>query len=225
MKTLTYLFLALVLSACSQPAETGKQKNEAIFLLIENGGSVETKDRGEALNTALHLLQQLTTLSRKRATRNTPIYILFSAEPNDIKWSGTAQQLKEQAGEIKDLITFKSSFSDLLMVFEQIETTVHLTGPDSIHLYWIGPTVHVPFQFTDKPIEVEVPQAIPENLALSRLSHLITTLKIMRVHPDQDQMLQAYLASLGILKRARAGEIDFSLLGKAQTKAHLKTLL
>jgi len=124
-----------------------------------------------------------------------------------------------------NLIIFKPTFSDLVMAFDQIETTVNLTQPDSIRLYWIGSTVHVPFQNGNDPIDVEVPQEVPSELALANLASKLTTLKIMRVHPDQDKVLQAYLGSLGILKRARNGDIDFELLGEAQTKSRLNTLL
>ena len=111
------------------------------------------------------------------------------------------------------------------MAFDQIETTVNLTQPDSIRLYWIGSTVHVPFQQGNDPIDVEVPQEVPSELALANFANKLTTLKIMRVHPDQDKVLQAYLGSLGILKRARSGELNFELLGDAQTKSRLNTLL
>jgi len=226
MKLLTAIVFVFTLVACgeqSPPAQA--QKIESIFVLVENGGTIVKEDQGEALNTALNLFQQLTTLGRRRATRNTQIHIVLSAVPNRIAWSGTPDQLMAQAEDVKNLITFKRSFSDLVMAFEQIETTVNLTQPDSIRLYWIGTTIHVPFQTTDEPIEVEVPQEVPSDLALSRLSSRLSALKIMRVHPDQDQILQAYLASLGILERARKGELDFSLLGEAQTRSRLKTLL
>jgi len=226
MKILTTIVFVFALVACgeqSPPAQA--QKTESIFVLVENGGTIMEEDQGEALNTALNLFQQLTTLGRRRATKNVKIHIVLSAVPNRITWSGTPGQLLAQAEDVKNLITFKRSFSDLVMAFEQIETTVNLTQPDTIRLYWIGTTIHVPFQTTDKKIEVEVPQEVPSNLALSRLSARLSSLKIMRVHPDQDKILQAYLASLGILERARKGELDFSLLGVAQTKSRLKTLL
>jgi hypothetical protein len=226
MKKLQLLVMALVLSACGGQAPAPQaQKTEGIFVLIENGGTIAEGDQAETMNTILHLFQQLTTLSRRKATAKNKIHIVLSALPNRISWSGTAKQLMEQAEDVKNLITFKPSFSDLVMAFEQIETTVNLTQPDTIRLYWVGTTIHVPFQSTNDPVEVEVPQEVPNNLALSRLSSRLTTLKIMRVHPDQDQILQAYLASLGILKRARSGELDFFLLGDAQTKSRLKTLL
>lgn len=227
MKTIIILILAFALAGCSEQISPAHQppKSESIFVLVENGGTIMKEDQGEALNTTLHLLQQLTSLNRRRATKNSQIHIILSAAPNRVAWSGTPDQLLEQAEDVKNLIIFKRSFSDLVMAFEQIETTVNLSQPDAIRLYWVGTTIHVPFQASDELIEVEVPQEVPSNLALSRLSSRLITLKIMRVHPDQDQILQAYLASLGILERARKGEVDFLLLGEAQTKSRLKTLL
>ena len=227
MRYLSMIFLCIVLFSCGDhPAtEIKPHNNEAIFVLIENSGTIADGEQEDALNTSLHLLQQLTKLSRRKTTRDVQVHILFSALPNRIAWSGTPRQLLEQAGHIKSLITFKKSFSDLVMAFEQINTTIHLTQPDSIRLYWVGSTIHVPFEKTDGDIHVKVPQEVPANLALSKFASRLKTLKIMRVHPDQDQMLQDYLASIGILTSAKSGEIDFALLGHAQTKSQIKDLL
>lgn len=70
-----------------------------------------------------------------------------------------------------------------------------------------------------------MPQPIPSDLALPAFADKLSTLKIFRVHPDQDRILQAYLASHGLLKRSRNGTLDFALLGAAQTKANLLDLL
>ncbi|MGH1404337.1 MAG: hypothetical protein ACRBDL_08835 [Alphaproteobacteria bacterium] len=228
MRTLIIALLSVSLMACGggeAPAPKAPKKTESIFVLVENGGTISEVDQPEALNTTINLFHQLTTLSRYRATRDTQIHIVLSAMPNRIAWSGTASQLSAQAADVKELLVFKNTFSDLVMAFEQIETTVKLNQPDTIRLYWIGSTIHVPFQSSEKPVEVEVPQEIPDNLALASIADKLNTLKFMRVHADQDQVLQAYLASLGILKRARQGDIDFALLGEAQTKSRLNSLL
>lgn len=227
MKALLLAMSILLLSACGDNSQTQpvQQPTEEIFVLIENGGTIEEKDQEAALNTSLNLLQQLTNLSRRKATKNINIHIILSALPNRISWSGTAEQLLAQAEDVKNLIVFKPSFSDLVMAFDQIETTINLTQPDLIRLYWIGTTIHVPFQETNDSVEVVVPQEVPADLALPNFAGKLKTLKIMRVHPDQDAILQAYLGSLGILKRARSGDIDFVLLGDAQTKSHLNSLL
>lgn len=226
MKYFSIIFLSLFLFSCNEHhAADVPQENEAIFVLIENGGTIAPDEQEEALDVTFHVLQQLTKLGRKKATKNDQIHILLSALPNRIAWSGTPHQLLEQAGEIKELLTFNPSFSDLVMAFEQIETTINLTQPDSIRLYWIGSTIHVPFQESGNTIEVRVPQEVPANLALGKFASRLSTLKIMRVHPDQDQMLQTYLASIGILRRAKSGDLDFALLGDAQTRSRIKDLL
>lgn len=226
MKYFPIIFLCIFICSCNEHHSVNvTQKNEAIFVLIENGGTIAPGEQEEAVSISLNLLQQLTKLGRRKATKNNQIHILLSALPNRIAWSGSPRQLLEQAGEIKALLTFNQSFSDLVMAFEQIETTINLTQPDSIRLYWIGSTIHVPFQESSNTIEVKVPQEVPAHLALGKFASRLSRLKIMRVHPDQDQMLQAYLASIGILRRAKSGDLDFALLGDAQTRSRIKDLL
>lgn len=226
MKILTFMFIALFISACGDSlAPTKKPPVQSVFVLFENGGTIAAPDQDDALNTMLHLLQQLSEMERRKATRNTQINIILGALPNRIAWSGTPMQLMEQAEEIKSLLVFKQSFNDLVMAFDQIQTTINLTQPDDIRLYWIGSTVHVPFQNTGAPISVQVPQAIPNNLALSGFVKDLSALKVYRVHEDQDQILLTYFATLGVLKASREGTLDFSLLGAAQTKSSLSDLL
>ncbi len=227
MKHFSIIILCLFLFSCSDHSsnESKTQSNEAIFVLIENGGTIAPEEQDDAMSTALHLLQQLTKLSKRKATRDSQVHILFSALPNRIAWSGSARQLLEQAQNIISLISFKQSFSDLVMAFEQIETTINLTQPDSVRLYWIGSTINVPFQENEGDIEIHVPQVVPANLALGKFADRLTTLKIMRVHPDQDQMLLNYLASISILSRAKSSDLDFALLGHAQTRSKINDLL
>ena len=223
---LLILLLTATLAACSQDqAPLTPPLSEDTIVLIETGGTIDEAHYDEALNASLNLLQQLTTFSRRKATRNTQIHIVLSSLPNRIAWSGTAEQLSAQAAQVKELIKFKKSFSDLVMAFDQINTTINLTQPDRVRLYWIGTTINVPFQETNAPINVEVPQEVPTNLALAKFADRLSVLKIYRVHADQDQIFQAYLGSLGILARAKRGEIDFTLMGDAQTKSHLNSLL
>ena len=78
MKRLIALILCIFFFACNdRPTTVGEPKNtEAIFILIENGGTVTTDEQEEALNTTLHLLQQLTKLARRKATQDTQVHIL-----------------------------------------------------------------------------------------------------------------------------------------------------
>ncbi|MEW8693318.1 MAG: hypothetical protein AB2535_19965 [Candidatus Thiodiazotropha endolucinida] len=226
MKFLKILPVCLFLVACGKhPPAPQERLPESIFVLIENGGTVAENERDEAMETALQLLQQLTSLDRRKATRKAQVHIVLSASPNRIAWSGTPGQLLEQAQEVKKLIVYKPTFSDLVMAFEQIETTINLSQARVVRLYWIGSTVHVPFQKADSEIEVQVPQIVPNNLALRNFADRLSVFKIMRVHPDQDRVLQTYLISIDVMQRARSGALDFSLLGVAQTRSRLKMLL
>lgn len=83
MKRLIALILCTFLFACNdRPATvTEPQSNEAIFLLIENGGTAAQEEQDEAFNTFLHLLQQLTKLAKRKATRDTQVHILLSSLP------------------------------------------------------------------------------------------------------------------------------------------------
>lgn len=228
MKYLAILLLIIILTSCSEqaPPPASNQNKEAIFILIENGGTIPPEEQQDALNVTFHLLQQITKLKRRKATKETQVHILLSALPNRIAWSGTPRQLLEQVQFIKDLITFKQSFSDLVMAFDQIETTINLTQPEKVRLYWVGSTIHVPFQLSDRSeISVKVPQQVPANLALANFADRLSVLKIMRVHPDQDHILQVYLASIGILSKAKSGILDFALMGDAQTRSKIDNLL
>ena len=211
-------------------SETGSatpppKPTEAIFVLFENGGTVAMEEQQDAHDTMMHLLHQITKLDRRKATRDVQVYIVLSALPNRIAWSGTPKQMLEQKEDVEALLTFSKSFSDLVMAFEQIKTTSELMGVDRIKLYWLGPTVHVPFQNASNEIVVKVPQVVPPELALSAIAPKLETLKIYRVHPDQDPMLNSYLMTLGILKRAREGTLRFGLYGAAQTNSNLFRLL
>ncbi len=227
MKHISILIFCAFLYACSNtPSANTPQTNEAIFIIFENGGTVAENEQEDSMNVILNLLHQLSKLGRRHATRNTQVYIILSALPNRVSWSGTPNQLIEQCVDIKNLLVFKPSFSDLVVAFDQIETTIKLTQPDNVKLYWIGSCVNVPFRSIDSktPITVRVPQEIP-NLALANFVDRLHTLRVYQCHPDQEEMMRAYLEPLGILKRAKAGDIDFALLGAAQTKSKINDLL
>ena len=82
MKLFSIIILSIVLVACGKQAPTPQsQSSESIFVLFENGGTVAQSEQGEALNTALNLLQQITSLDRRKATRNTQVHIILSALP------------------------------------------------------------------------------------------------------------------------------------------------
>jgi len=229
MKHLFLILLScLFLVACSDPAQEARapvQKPEAIFVIIENGGTIAESEQTHATNTALHLLQQITALARRKATRDAQVHLILTATPNRLAWSGTPAQLLEQAQHLKEMIRFNPSFSDLVMAFEQVETTINLSDANKVRLYVIGPFIHVPFQNNDAPIDIHLPQAVPPALALPNILDQISVLKFMNVHDDQDMELLGYLRSIGVMGRAKQGALEFSLKGTAQTKAALHDLL
>ena len=103
MKILTAILLVFGLVACGEQTPPAQApKTESIFVLVENGGTIMKEDQGEALNTALNLFQQLTTLGRRRATKNTQIHIVLSALPNRIAWSGTRRSAIGAGGRCKE---------------------------------------------------------------------------------------------------------------------------
>lgn len=225
---LIQLFSILValnlLTACGKfsSSDDAPKAQPAVFVLVENGGSISQDEQAHAIGTTLNLLQQLAHLRKRKATSSTQIYLLLSSKPNSIAWSGTAIQLLQQAKQVKDLLVFKPSFSDLEMSMLKIDTTIRLARIDNVKFYWVGSAINVPFQDTDGPLNVVVPQALPDDLALKNFADKLVTLKMYNVHPDQDAMVQLYLEKHDIL---RNGFVDFALKGKAQTKASLKKLL
>ncbi len=200
-------------------------KTKSVFVLFENGGSVPAEEHADALDTMLHLLQQLSELGKRKATRETQINLITTALPNRIAWSGNARQLMEQAESIKAILEFKQSFSDIGMAFETINTTINIQRPDSVQLYTIGPFIDVPFQKTSEAIDVQVPQPIRSDLALPDFLDRLSILKFYRVHPDQIPMLNSYLAMQGVQSRAAKGDLEFVLLGAAQTRSNLTNML
>ena len=155
-KFIIIIFTILTIAGCGQAQSTKERaEDNAIFLLFENGGTVPEEQQLDAQETAFHILARASDWRKRRATREAQIYIITSARPNKISWSGTPLQVIEHQEEIMDVLSFRPSFSDLVLAMEQIETTINLNQPDTVRLYWIGPTVHVPFQNSEEPIEVE----------------------------------------------------------------------
>ncbi|PJB70253.1 MAG: hypothetical protein CO093_08560 [Alphaproteobacteria bacterium CG_4_9_14_3_um_filter_47_13] len=209
--------------ACAH-AKKGNEAKQTIFVLIENGGTVE--DTEAAAETAKHLLGQLTQLKNRRATRDAQIVIILSAMPNRVTWSGTPEQLLQQGQAVLDLIQFKPTFSDLVLAFQQIDTTLRLSQSDDHRLYWIGPAIHVPFSSkSDEAIKVQVPQDVPKELNLVELANMCSTFKIYNIHADQDEIYLNYLTKTGVMDAVAQGILDFAIMDAAQTTAHLDDLL
>lgn len=218
------LFATVLMLACAPMAGHAADNDKtAIFVLIENGGA--TTDTDAAMTTVRHLLNQLTDLQRRRATRDATISIVLSAMPNRITWSGTPKQLAQQGQQVLEKITFQPNFSDLVLSFEQIDTTLRLSQPDAVHLYWVGPGIHVPFQETDEEIQIKVPQALPAELKFGEMAGQFSVLKLYNINEDQDLIFLNYLMEHDVMERKAKGDIDFNLMDAAQTAASLEHLL
>jgi len=229
MKYFLILMLLATLTACSPEPEkkAEEERPEAIYVLVENGGSVQPSEQEAATTAVYHLLQQLMELDQRRATRHVIIHIVLSALPNRISFTGKPAQLRENVARLKSLITFKEqSFSDLVMAYKSIKTSIALSQPSAVSIYHIGSVINIPYS-QESEISVKVPQAIPDDLALPEIMEMaaVKTLKFYRVHPDQTTMLQEYLQMQGILQRSMDGTLDFALMGAAQTTSRLTDLL
>ncbi len=225
--TLAFAIIIAVVVLNHYPEKSSVQKISqppSIYTLIENGGTVPEEEQEEALQTVYSLLQQLISLERRKSTKNTQINIILTSQPNRIAWSGSPKKLREEAELVKKLVAFKPTFSDLVMAFKQIETTINLSNSSKISLYWIGPVIHVPFQRTDDEVKVTVPQPVPKELALPYFSEKLSVLKIYGVHPDQDEIVLEYMRSIGVIQRNK-DSLDFTLLGAAQTRGRINDLL
>ena len=50
-------------------------------------------------------------------------------------------------------------------------------------------------------------------------------LRLVNVHPDQDEALLEHLESAGVMDRVATGALDFDLLDPARTRANLGNIL
>lgn len=221
-KITTVLIFAALFTAHPAGASEPDTRLE-IIVLIENGGTVE--DPEAASVTIRHLFDQLSALRRKRAAKHAQISIVLTASPTQITWSGTPAQLLEQAQDVLKRIEFKSTPSDLVLAWEQIDTTLQLAVPSEYRLYWIGPAIHVPFSAAGGEVEIKVPQAVPADMKFADLAEQASVLRMYGVHPDQDTVYLEFLRDHGLIDRARKGALKLSVMGAAQTLSHLNRLL
>lgn len=223
MKRRFFVLIIFVLMTAQTPA-LADNPPETIFVLIENGATVQ--DSQSVTQTTKHLLGQLTQLKRRRATRDARIVIVLSARPNRVAWSGTPGQLLHQAQDVLDLITFRKSPSDLVLAFDQIRTTQALSQSGTFRLYWIGPAIHVPYdRESGKTIRIEVPQPVPEEIALAEVAKQCDTVRIFNIHPDQDSVYLDYFKKTGLMKLVKNKTLAFSIMDTGQTEGHHKDLL
>lgn len=193
------------------------EKQTAIFVLIENGGTITDKDaQSEAIS---FMLGELADLRKRRATRDTQIHLVLSAMPTEVSWSGTPQQLYDQGARVLELVALRETCSDLVLAWEQIALTARITRPDDLRLIAIGPAIHAGFPCDDEGALITLPQPAPVELRLGEMAGKASYLRMLNVHADQDQMIFDHLEAAGVLARVDAGELDFDLMGAARTRA------
>jgi len=206
-------------AGCMLVAATAAQADpqSAVFLVVENGGVVT--DREAAKVTIDFVLGEIVKLRRRRATRDTEIHIVLTANPTEVTWSGTAQQLFEQGQTVMDMIEFKDTCSDLSLAWDQVKLTTRITMPDEYQLIAIGPMIHAGFPCDEGDTTISLPQDVPKDLMLGELASAASVVRLLNVHADQDEVYLDYLRDVGLVERARNGEVDFDLMDAARTRA------
>lgn len=211
------------LLALSASFASAQEPRTHFYLVIENGGVVE--DHDEARQTIEYMLGELVQLRRRRATRDARIQIILTANPTEVTWSGTADDLFEQGRAVLDLIAFRDTCSDLALAWQQVSTTMQITMPDEIRLVVIGPGINAPFPCADGETTISLPQDVPDDFPLGALALEASQLRLLLVHPDQDDVYLDFFRRSGVLLRAQAGELDFDLMDPARTRAALGRIL
>ncbi len=211
------LAVALAFSPVVTKADT------AVYLVIENGGVVT--DREAAMIVTRATLAELVELRRRRETRDAIITIVLTASPTEVAWSGTPDQLIEQAQSVLNLITFRNSCSDLVRAWEQVDLSARISRPDDMILINVGPFVHAGFPCGEGEALITLPQAVPAEVKLGELGNHASLIRLLNVHPDQDEMIVNDLEASGVMERARGGMTDLDLLDPAQTRARIGSLL
>lgn len=199
------------------PSLAEDAKRSAIFLVIENGGVVTDKDA--ASETIRFMLGELVQLRQNRGTRNTQIHIIATANPTEVAWSGSPQQLFEEGEAVLERLAFKDTCSDLMLAWDQVSITAQITMPEEITLLGIGPLIHAGFPCDDEAATIALPQAAPDGLKLGPLALQAKFVRLLNVHADQDEAYLTYLQETGVLAKARAGELDFDLMDGARTRS------
>lgn len=208
---------ALLAFAPINVSDARTNEKTAIFVVIENGGVVT--DREAAKQTINFVLGELVKLRRRRATRDAEIHIVLSANPTEVSWAGTPQQLFDQGQQVMKLIEFRDTCSDLVLAWSQVSVTTRITMPSVIQLIAVGPMIHAGFPCDEGDTTITLPQQVPVELKFGELAGRASLIRLLNVHADQDEIYLDYLRDAGVMDRARAGVIDFDLMDAARTRA------
>lgn len=225
-KTLASLALAglLILQALPSAHAWGEEtESPTFFVVIENGGVV-TDSEGQ-IEAARLTLRELTELRRRRASKHATINIITSANPTEITWSGTPEQLFEQGASVMDALTIRQTCSDLTLAWQEVRNNVRITRPSDLRLIGIGPFIHAGYPCDEGDGLITLPQAVPPEVQLGSLAKDASFLRLLNVHADQDEMVLEHLESAGVMERAKSGELDFDLMDGARTRSNLGNIL
>lgn len=175
---------AVITGLAFQPAlaERPEPPRTAIFVIVENGGTVTNRD--EALETIQYTFGEIIQLRRKREFREAQVYLIFSASPTTVSWAGTPQQLYEQGPAVMELMQFHDSCSDIKLAWEQIGLTAQITMPEDIRLISIGPVINAAFPCDEGETVITLPQPIPPEIPIGTLAMESSQLRMLNVHPD-----------------------------------------
>ncbi|AJE47967.1 hypothetical protein [Celeribacter indicus] len=193
------------------------------FVVIENGGVVT--DPESQMEAARSTLGELTDLRRRRATKHSTIHIITSANPTEITWSGTPEQLYAQGAEVIEAIQVRPTCSDLTLAWQEVRNNVRISRPDDLRLIGIGPFIHAGYPCDDGDGLITLPQAVPVEVQLGSLAMDASFLRLLNVHADQDEMALEHLESAGALDRVTSGALDFDLMDNARTRSNLGNIL
>ncbi|WP_172332131.1 hypothetical protein [Mangrovicoccus sp. HB161399] len=226
VRTLASLALAGLLTLQSAPQANAwgdDEKGPTFFVVFENGGVVTDPD--SQMEAARLTLSELTELRRRRATKHATIHIITSANPTEITWSGTPEQLYEQGASVMDALTIRPTCSDLTLAWQEVRNNVRITRPGDLRLIGIGPFINAGYPCDEGDGLITLPQAVPAEVQLGSLSIDASFLRLLNVHADQDEMVLEHLEGAGAMARVSSGELDFDLMDGARTRSNLGHIL
>lgn len=220
----TVCALAMV-AGLSGAAWADDDPSRHIMMIIENGGVVASEDREDMFQLIYGVLDEATQLRRRRATNDTQVSIILSANPSAVAWTGTVRQLYAQSQEVIGLLTFRDTCSDLELAYEQVRLSAQVSRPDVLEVVHIGPFIHAGFPCTGEDARITLPQAVPQTIALSVIAQQSDAIRFIGVHADQDEPLLRYLEATGVMDRIENGELNFDLLDAARARSRMGHIL
>lgn len=219
----TILAGALFLQSMAPSHAGGDETSPTFFVVVENGGVVtDPEAQAEAIRLTLG---ELSELRRRRDTRDSDIHIITTANPTEITWSGTPEQLYAQGASVLEALAIIPTCSDLTLAWDQVRTTVRITRPDDLRLIGIGPFIHAGYPCDEGDGLITLPQAVPVEVELGSLALEASFTRLLNVHADQDEMVLEHLEASGALLRVETGELDFDLMDRARTRSNLGNIL